>query len=105
MSASRWQRGCIVLSTACLIVAIVACPLGVVGVWRGILSPPWFDQTLGTRRVIGYHTWNASCPPYVGCAPTRRESYVIWLVVDQSGPAGQSKGAYRFLSLEIDHAP
>ena len=84
----------------CLLVATLACSLGVLGVWRGALAPPWFDQTIGMLRVVGYSTWNADCPPYTGCAPTRREAYVVWLVWES---AGQSQGTYRLLSLPIAH--
>jgi hypothetical protein len=98
--ASHWKRGCAVLVATCLLIAAVACSLGVVGVRRGALSPSWFDQNVGTLRVVGYSTWNADCPPYVGCAPTQSESYVVWLMWESTGP---SPGTYRLLNLPIAH--
>jgi hypothetical protein len=78
----------------------VACPLGAVGVWWGALSPPWFDRSFGALHLVGYRTWNADCPPYAGCAPTRREAYVVWLLWE---PAGHSERTYRLLNLPIAH--
>jgi hypothetical protein len=105
MSAARWKRGCAALVAACLLIAIVASALGAAGVWQGIVSPPWFDQTLGSLRVIGYRTWNANCQPYQGCAPTRNESYVVWLVVKRSDVAGPRQSVYQFVRLPIELAP
>jgi len=88
-----------VLVATCLLAAAMACALGVVGVWRGALAV-WFDQSLGMLHIVGYSTWNADCPPYTGCAPTRREAYVVWVLW---GSAGQGQRAYRLLNLPIAH--
>ena len=103
--ASRWQRGCVLLVTMVLLVALVGCPLGFVAVWRGAFSPPWFDQLVGPARIIGYSTWNANCPPFTGCDPTLHESYVIWLIFDRTKPFGLSQRSYRLMRLPIFHAP
>jgi hypothetical protein len=105
VSAPQWKRGCVLLVAACLLAAILACSLGAAGIWRGVVSPPWFDLALGVVRVVGYSTWNASCPPYEGCAPTRNEAYVIWLVLRRSDGAGQNPDAYQLIGLPIEHPP
>jgi hypothetical protein len=86
-----------------LLAAILACSISAVGVWRGAITPPWFDQTVGPLRVIGYDTWNANCPPFVGCDPTLHEAYVVWLILGPSDPRRPDKSAYRFVSLPISH--
>ena len=91
--AAHWKQGCAGLVLAGLLLgATLACGLGITRGWRGTLSPPWFNQTLGPLRVVGYSTWNAQCPPYVGCAPTRNESYVVWLTWQS---AGQSQATFQ----------
>jgi hypothetical protein len=89
-----------VLIATCLLIPILACSLGVASVRWGALAPPWFDQTFGTLRVVGYNTWNADCPPYTGCAPTQHEAYVVWLMWESAGPG---QGLYRLLNLPIAH--
>ncbi len=67
--------------------------------WRGALAPPWFERSLGPLRLVGYSTWNADCPPFEGCAPTRKEAYVIWLSWEIAGQRGDAR---RLLSLPIE---
>src|SRR5690348_17183988 len=105
MNPFYWTRGCVVLIAASLLIAVLACSVGAITVWRGAFSPPWFDQSLGSLRVVGYTTWNANCPPYTGCAPTLHEAYVVWLVTDRSAPLRPGKNIYRFVSLPISHTP
>ena len=88
-----------------LLTALVGCPLGILAVWRGVMSPPRFDQLVGPLRVIGYSTWNANCPPFTGCDPTLHESYVIWLIFNRAEPSGISKHVYRLARLPIIHVP
>jgi|SRR3954468_20663502 len=102
---SRWQRGCVLLLAAVMLTALVGCSLGVLAVWRGALSPPWFDQPVGPLRVIGYSTWNANCRPFTGCDPTLHESYVVWLIFDRTEPIASSPHIYRLVHLPIVHAP
>ena len=103
MKRSHWRRGCALLLAVSLILLIGACTLVGAAVQRGALAPPWFDRRIGILRLVGYSTWNASCRPYVGCAPTRREAYVIWLLVDRQAYDTVSPSAYRFVSLPIEH--
>jgi hypothetical protein len=98
-----WQRGCVVLFTALVFSMAVACPLGIVGIRRGVIAPGQIDQTLGSLRLVGYRTWNANCPPYSGCDPSLHESYVLWLVVRSPGSGQPISRAYRFLKLPIEH--
>jgi hypothetical protein len=98
--ALRVRRGCVVLFAACLLAAALACLLGGVGVAQGRLKPIWFDHSLGAAHLVGYNTWNASCVPYTGCAPTRREAYVVWVVWRPGEPRSP---ALRLLSLPIIH--
>ncbi|MEO7908006.1 MAG: hypothetical protein ABIV47_00015 [Roseiflexaceae bacterium] len=91
------------LLAAIVLIALVGCPLGIVGVWRGAFSPPWFDQLVGPARIIGYSTWNANCPPFTGCDPTLHESYVIWLLLDYTEPSRSSQRIYRLARLPINH--
>src|SRR5262245_45114946 len=103
MNRFHWRRGCVLLLAVSLILVVGACTTVGAGIQRGGLAPPWFDQRLGMLRLVGYSTWNANCPPYVGCAPTRREAYVIWLLVERQAYDTASPSAYRFVSLPIEH--
>jgi hypothetical protein len=97
--ASYWKRGCAGLAlTGLLLGATLTCARGITDGWRGTRSPPWFVQSFGPLRMVGYSTWNAQCPPYVGCAPTRNESYVVWLIWQ---PAGQSQETFQLSSVGI----
>jgi hypothetical protein len=93
-------RGCALLVSACLLGLVAACALGAFGVWRGALAPPWFELSVFGQQLVGYSTWNANCPPFQGCAPTRDESYVVWLV---ASPAARREQAYRLLHVPIEH--
>jgi hypothetical protein len=103
MNGSHWRRGCAVLLTVSLILIVGACTIVGASVQHGALRPPWFDRRLGMVRLVGYSTWNANCPPYVGCAPTRREAYVIWLLVERPAYDAASHSSFRFVSLPIEH--
>jgi len=98
--ASRWQSGCAGIVAAILLIAAMSCALGAVGVWRGAIAPPWFNQSIGPLRLVGYSTWNGRCPPYTGCAPTQRDAYVVWLIL---GPGGQSQDSHQLVNQEIAH--
>lgn len=93
------RRGGVVLGVTCLLVIFLACASVVLSVRWGAFAPPWFDQHFGMLRVVGYSTWNADCPPYTGCAPTRSEAYVIWLIWDSAQPPD----LYRLLKLPTAH--
>ena len=95
----RWPGWALLVATQ-LVIVVLACPLAGLGVWRGALALPWFEQSLGGARLVGYSTWNAGCEPYSGCAPPRQESYVVWLVYETQ-PAG--KRAYRLVRVPIAH--
>lgn len=99
---ARWQRGCAVALAACLLGLLVACPVGVAGVQQGAVKPAWFDYGVGPLRLVGYSTWNANCPPYIGCDPTLHESYVVWVVLARPGAGEQ---AHRFVRVPIQHGP
>lgn len=88
------------LAAACLLLPALACALGGAGVALGAIRAPWFDYPLGGSRLVGYSTWNARCEPFTGCAPTRDEAYVIWLLWDTGGPR---PATFRVLSLPIAH--
>ena len=97
--APRWKRGCAGLVAMCLLLsAALACARGITGGWGSMRSPPWFDQSLGPLRLVGYSTWNAQCPPYVGCAPTQNEAYVVWLIWQ---PGGQSSDTYQLGNMGL----
>jgi hypothetical protein len=101
----RWSRGCVVLLAALLVAVIVACSLGVIGLQRGAVAPLRFDWNLSSLRLVGYSTWNANCPPFVGCDPTLHEAYVIWLIVEQPDPDAARRSARRLVTLPIEHVP
>lgn len=103
MRSLIWRRGCAALLIAGCLVALALGASAAVVVRRGALAPPWFDRRLGPIHLVGYSTWNASCPPFVGCPPTRFEAYVIWLIVNR--PAGNSEPPrfFQFLRLPIEH--
>jgi hypothetical protein len=90
------------VAAALVLTLIAACALGVLAVQRGAVHPIGFDGRLGSLRLVGYSTWNANCPPFVGCEPTRREAYVIWLLRAPPGAAGD-RAPYRLLDLPIEH--
>ncbi len=87
----------------CLLVLVGCCLFGLIGVQQGVVKPPWFDYALGPVRLIGYSNWNANCPPYTGCDPTRQEAYVVWIAVEQSD-SNHSRNIYRLVTVPIAHA-
>ncbi|HEU5015660.1 MAG TPA: hypothetical protein VFT66_24265 [Roseiflexaceae bacterium] len=103
MVRPAWQRGCLVFFTTCLLGMLVACPLGVAGIWQGIVKPPWFDYMLGPVRLIGYSNWNVDCPPYTGCNPTRQEAYVVWVAFSALHTPANAR-AYRLVAVPIHPA-
>lgn len=98
-----WQRGCALAIGMGLAALLMAGLLAGASVRRGMLVPPWFDRRFGSLRIVGYTTWNASCPPYVGCPPTRFEAYVVWLLVQPQSSNTPAQHARQFLRLPIDH--
>jgi hypothetical protein len=75
-----------VLLVTALLTVVVLGGLTIAAVQAGVVPSGWFDITLGNRRLVGYRTWSAHCPPFNGCEPTSHESYVVWLVpVNQRG--------------------
>jgi hypothetical protein len=98
--SSRWKSGCAGIVAAVLLITVLACALGTAGLWRRAIAPPRFDQSIGALRLVGYSTWNGSCPPYTGCAPTQRDAYVVWLIW---GSGGQSKDTHQLVNQEIAH--
>ena len=99
----RWPRGCAMVLGALLIALIGACSLGTIVVQRGAIQPIWFDRSLGSLRLVGYSTWNANCPPFVGCEPTLHEAYVVWLIREQPDAGGSA--ARRLLNLPVERGP
>ena len=93
----RWPSGCAAIA-AVLLISVVSCSLGAIGLHAGAITPPRMDSAIGSLRLVSYSTWNGSCPPYTGCAPTQRNAYVIWLIWE-SGT--QNRSAYQLVDLEI----
>ena len=93
----RWPSGCAAIAAVLLIIG-VSCSLGAIGLHTGAITPLRMDSAIGSLRLVGYSTWNASCPPYTGCAPTQRNAYVIWLIWE-SGT--QNRSTYQVVDLEI----
>lgn len=99
----RWRRGCVSLVGTMLLLFVMACSGTILAVWHGGLAPNWFDWQLGLVRLVGFTTWNANCPPFIGCDPTREESYVIWLVVDHVNDDRVNRQWFRLFRLPIEH--
>ena len=97
-----WRQGCAGVIAAGLITLVVACSLIGAGLQRGLIAQPQLDGRVGALRVVGFPTWNARCPPFVGCEPTRKQSYVIWFIVEQPGPAGVTTSPHRFVAIPIN---
>jgi hypothetical protein len=94
----RWTSGCAAIAAAILLITVLSCSLGTIGLRGGAITPPRIDGAIGSLRLVGYSTWNGSCPPYTGCAPTQRNAYAIWLIWE-SGALNRS--AYQLVDLEI----
>lgn len=98
----RWQTGCVGVITACAISLLVAGLVIGIGVQRGLIAAPAIDRRFGKVRIVSYLTWNARCPPFVGCEPTTRQSYVVWIVTDAPGPDGVARNSRQLFALPID---
>lgn len=98
----RLHMSCVGAIAAGAICLVVAC-LGLsIGVQHGAITAPVIDQRFGQVHIVSYLTWNARCPPFVGCEPTTRQSYVVWLVVDRPGPDDPMHDSRRLLAVPLD---
>ncbi len=98
----QWRIGCVGAITTCVISLVVVC-LGLsFGVQHGAIGAPAIDQHFGRVHIVSYLTWNARCPPFTGCEPTRRQSYVVWIVTERLGPDGPVHDARRLLAVPVD---
>ncbi len=101
MAEHRWRRMDIGLMAALVICALTACVVVSLVVPRRGGAAFAVDQHIGSARVLGYATWNADCPPFTGCEPTSKQSYVVW-VIEAHGGVGDVRNSRRLVAVPLE---
>ncbi len=98
----RWRRMGVALMAALFICAITACVMAGIALPKRGVAVFTVDQQFGSTRVVGYATWNAYCPPFTGCEPTTKQSYVVWMIEEQGDAAGVVRNSQRMLAVPLE---
>ncbi len=101
MPDHQWRHSWVALMAVLVICAVVACVVTGVAVQRRGITAFAVDQEIGSVRVLGYATWNRNCPPFTGCEPTSKQSYVVW-VIEEQGRAGGVRNSRRVMAVPLE---
>lgn len=82
--------------------AVTACMVIGMAVQQRGMAALGVDYQFGSVRVIGYTTWNAHCPPFTGCEPTTKPSYVVWVSEEGGGAASGVPNSRRLLAVPLE---
>jgi hypothetical protein len=90
-------RGCVLLASAAILLIVLACSLGYVGIQTGLTSAPNFSVSLGDGRELRSVTARGSCPGQNIELCAQWEYSIVYVA--------RQYQAYRLISMPLKNGP